>query len=136
MRKKIQKTEEEKQDAEISSYLSKWRQRLGLGHWRLTVVMCDRACQPDSISSTETAARITSDCKYLQARIEIFPRFWEDSQPDREHSLVHEFVHIVLSEYDSHIENLRSGVLITSDQALVTRERAAQMLASALLDVQ
>lgn len=117
---------------EVKGYVEKWRARMRLTHWDITVTV--RA------ANKNTAQRTVADCaarpRYMEADLTVYPFLWEhetSTAKARESTIVHELSHIILSELDSLYERLRDGVAVNTDQWNDALERATESVARAVV---
>jgi len=78
--------------------------------WEIKVKFCE---SPDE-QNRGTSADCSASQEYLNAHINIYPCFWEDSEEEeRKTTLVHEFAHILVGPYKEIFRALVNGRMVT-----------------------
>jgi hypothetical protein len=113
---------------EVSKLIEKWRPKLFLGEWFITVNYAREDLPRDEQGST--LAEVSADPVYMNAAILIYPEWFRRDKGDREHAIVHELCHLVTEELYGHVRALREGSLITEKHSSESLERLTQRIAN------
>lgn len=88
-------------DEQLNEWFCGWKHRLGLGHWNLELRCAptvaeyahDYGCNPNDLASTQVHWEYMNGMIILNTQ-----RFMEESDYEKEATIVHELVHVVLRE--------------------------------------
>jgi hypothetical protein len=106
--------------------VEKWRPRLFLGEWFI-----DLNYQKEDIDSdSRPMATCKADPVYMQATIKIYPCFWDHSEYERAHALVHEMIHCHTQSVWNCMLSLHQGELIVPDQMRCEIEQLTQRISN------
>lgn len=82
------------QEARINKLLAKWKERLLLQHWAITVTYAEKDKHSER-SETGPAAEIIVDSRYTEARMTLYPNLFKRPVAYQEVTIVHELIHII-----------------------------------------
>lgn len=124
----------EAQKREIKRYVEKWRPKLFLAEWFISLDYVGP--DPSDEGAFDTLLSIDVAVEYMRARIRVYPAFWARDKETREEAMVHELCHCITQESSDQVSKLRDGMLVTKTEKHEANERLTQRIANIALKVQ
>jgi hypothetical protein len=113
---------------EAHEILRKWSQRLFLQEWYIDVQFPEKQAKGDS--DFITLADIDPNPVYMEAKIRIYPAWFDEPPKVREFTLIHELCHCLTEELYKHIDDLQEGRVVTRKNSSETLEKLTQRMAN------
>lgn len=89
---------------EVDRLVLKWRDRLWLGQWLVSVDLVDEL---EGGQESQVGARTFSDSLYRHANVKVSRVAWDDISPSRRNRLIcHEMVHVATSSLKDFVDEL------------------------------
>lgn len=107
-------------------YVRRWAPKLYLDEWRIRVTFPKNQLRHED---GFTNCDIMVDTTYLEARVRVFPSWFNYPADERELMLIHELCHIHTQELADVARSLLDGKLQTREQFRHAHERLTQRMA-------
>jgi len=123
---KKSKVPTKKQETWARNHLNKWREKLNLSEWMLSVTFCKK--DDHNSHGYTTHAEVNVDPVYLRAHVYIYPAFWELPEHRKNQALIHELCHCFTQEIWDTTTDLKNGRLINDHTIRAQIERLTQRI--------
>jgi hypothetical protein len=123
----MSKAPTEAQRKRVIRFVNKYRHKLFLEKWDLNI-----SYMRYNKSGSKAVADISINEEYFDAKICIYPRFWNLYVKDQEFAILHELCHCITEESFDVAANILQGSMTTHEAIRFTNERMTQTIAKIL----